>query len=184
MIASLFLLILMQSSIAASAPAEELPGQDPLENSTEAVALPVIEVRSQRLKIGQSVNSSLSTLQNDAILLEAPKHPNEIFDQVPGAWISRGSGQEHLTAIRSPVLTGSGACGGFMVLEDEIPTRPSGFCNVNQLFEVNVAQARQINVLRGPGTVTYGSNALHGAIDILTPGPSADPFAEYGLEIG
>ena len=71
-----------------------------------------------------------------------------------------------------------------MVLEDEIPTRPSGFCNVNQLFEVNIAQADQIVVLRGPGTVTYGSNALHGAIDVLTPGPSGESFSEYAFEAG
>jgi len=172
MIATLFLAVLVQTSVEAAA------------NLDETLQLPVVEVSSQRLKISESVNSSLSTLQADEIRLEAPKHPNEIFDRVPGAWISSGSGQEHLTAIRSPVLTGSGACGAFMVLEDDVPTRPSGFCNVNQLFEVNIAQAGRISVLRGPGTVTYGSNALHGAIDVLTPGPSAVPFGEYGLEIG
>ena len=172
MIATLFLTVMLQASVEAGA------------SSDQALPLPVVEVNSQRLTIGESVNSSLSTLQADQIQLEAPKHPNEIFDQVAGAWISTGSGQEHLTAIRSPVLTGSGACGAFMLLEDDVPTRPSGFCNVNQLFEVNIAQARLIKVLRGPGTVTYGSNALHGAIDVLTPGPVALPFAEYGLEIG
>ena len=146
--------------------------------------LPLIEVRSERREIALLTKSSLNTLVNDEIRIEAPKHPNEVFDRIPGAWISSGSGQEHLTAIRSPVLTGAGACGAFMVLEDEIPTRPSGFCNVNQLFELNIAQASQIVVLRGPGTVTYGSNALHGAIDILTPGPSIEPFSEYALEAG
>ncbi len=71
-----------------------------------------------------------------------------------------------------------------MVLEDQVPTRPSGFCNVNQLFEVNIAQAQRIDVLRGPGTVTYGSNALHGAISITTPGSTANPSAAYSLEAG
>jgi iron complex outermembrane receptor protein len=73
-----------------------------------------------------------------------------------------------------------------LVMEDvNVPTRPSGFCNVNQLFEVNIRrQAGRIDVLRGPGTVTYGSNALHGAIDVLTPGPAASPFSEYTLETG
>jgi len=146
--------------------------------------LPAIEVISARQKVMLSVENSLGTADGEEIRFEAPKHPNEIFDRIPGAWISRGSGQEHLTAIRSPVLTGAGACGAFMVLEDEIPTRPSGFCNVNQLFEVNTAQAAQIWVLRGPGTVTYGSNALHGAIDILTPGPSTHGFSEYAFEAG
>ncbi len=143
-----------------------------------------IEVRSQRYTLNQSVNSSRTTISKAALRLVAPKHPNEVFNRVPGAWISRGSGQEHLTAIRSPVLTGAGACGAFMVLEDQVPTRPAGFCNVNQLFEVNIAQAQSIDVLRGPGTVTYGSNALHGAISIATPGPAMEDFAEYAVEAG
>ena len=153
-------------------------------SNQELAVLPVIEVISERQNVMVSIQSSLSALTADEIRSVAPKHPNEIFDHIPGAWVSSGSGQEHLTAIRSPVLTGSGACGAFMVLEDEIPTRPSGFCNVNQLFEVNVAQAKQILVLRGPGTVNYGSNALHGAIDVLTPGPSAKPFSAYAVEAG
>ena len=33
-----------------------------------------------------------------------------------GVWLSRGSGQEHLTAIRSPVLAGAGSCGDFIEL--------------------------------------------------------------------
>ena len=94
-------------------------------SNPNSVTLPPIEVSSERQKIALLTKSSLSTLTADEIRTEAPKHPNEIFDRIPGVWISSGSGQEHLTAIRSPVLTGAGACGAFMVLEDEIPTRPS-----------------------------------------------------------
>ncbi|MBT8061866.1 MAG: TonB-dependent receptor, partial [Gammaproteobacteria bacterium] len=64
------------------------------------------------------------------------QHVYELMNRVAGAWIVRGSGQEHLTAIRSPVLSGAGSCGGFLMLEDGIPVRPSGFCNVNQMFEL------------------------------------------------
>jgi hypothetical protein len=65
--------------------------------------------------------------------------------------IQRGSGEESLTALRSPVLTGAGACGSVLVLEDGIPIRPVGTCNVNELFEVNLEQAAAIEVLRGTG---------------------------------
>ena len=62
-------------------------------------------------------------------------HMHELLLRVSGVWLSRGSGQEHLTAIRSPVLTGAGSCGAFLFLEDGIPIRPAGFCNVNGIFE-------------------------------------------------
>ena len=38
----------------------------------------------------------------------------------------------------------------FLFLENGIPIRPTGFCNVNELFEVNSEQAQSIEVLRGP----------------------------------
>ncbi|MCV6625613.1 MAG: TonB-dependent receptor [Cellvibrionaceae bacterium] len=101
----------------------------------------------------------------------APVHINEALARVSGTWVSRGNGQEHLTALRSPVFTGPGSCGEYLVAEDGIPTRPVGFCNVNQLLELNSEQAGAIEVLKGPGTVFYGSNALHGIINVLSPSP-------------
>jgi len=186
MLPTIFLTAILQISTLSVEPDTLVPNKKSSEiaSNQKTAVLPTIEVSSARQNISISTKSSLGTLSADEIRIEAPKHPNEVFDHIPGAWISTGSGQEHLTAIRSPVLTGPGACGAFMVLEDEIPTRPSGFCNVNQLFEVNIAQANQVVVLRGPGTVTYGSNALHGAINIRTPGPSVMPFSEYALEAG
>ncbi|NIL94379.1 MAG: TonB-dependent receptor [Woeseiaceae bacterium] len=121
----------------------------------------------------------------DAELLEAVKHHHmhELLTRVSGAWLSRGSGQEHLTAIRSPVLTGAGSCGAFLFLEDGIPIRPAGFCNVNSLFEINTEQAHSVEVIRGPGNALYGSNALHGTVNVLMPGPGArGPGA--ALEVG
>ncbi len=112
------------------------------------------------------------------------RHVHELFTRVPGTWISRGSGQEHLTAIRSPVLTGPGSCGAFLFLEDGIPTRPSGFCNVNQLFESNTELARSIEVIRGPGTALHGSNALHGIVNALLPSPENLDAADVAIEAG
>ncbi|MDH3351951.1 MAG: TonB-dependent receptor [Gammaproteobacteria bacterium] len=111
-------------------------------------------------------------------------HIHELLSRVAGVWITRASGQEHLTAIRSPVLTGGGSCGAFLFLEDSIPIRPAGFCNVNSLFEINTEQARSIEVIRGPGNALYGSNALHGIINTLMPMPGPDRLPQLALEIG
>ena len=87
----------------------------------------------------------------------------------PGTWISRGNGQEHLTSIRSPVFTGSGSCAETLVSEDGLPVRPTGMCNVNQMFEINSEQASGIEVWRGAGTVVHGSNAMHGVLNVISP---------------
>jgi len=146
--------------------------------------LEVVEVRSPASQARRASVPGLSVLDEDQIAAEAPVHPNELFDRVPGAWISRGSGQEHLTAVRSPVLTGPGACGAFLILEDRVPIRPAGFCNVNELFEVNLLQARAVSVVRGPGSVVYGSNALHGVLDVSSGEPGERRATELALEAG
>ncbi len=112
------------------------------------------------------------------------QHVHQLMTRVAGVWISRGSGQEHLTAIRSPVLTGPGSCGGFLFLENGIPIRPAGFCNVNQLFEIDTEQAQSIEVIRGPGNALYGSNALHGIINVLMPMQGKRSAAHSILEVG
>ncbi|HUH36885.1 MAG TPA: TonB-dependent receptor [Spongiibacteraceae bacterium] len=118
--------------------------------------------------------TSIAVVDEDAIQRVQPVHPSELLNRVPGIWISRGNGQEHLTAIRSPVLTGAGSCGSFYIAEDGIPVRGVGFCNVNQLFDLNMEQAGRVEVLRGPGTAVHGSNALHGVINAISAAPDLD----------
>lgn len=122
----------------------------------------------------------------DAELLDqvAHQHIHQLLTRVPGVWLSRGSGQEHLTAIRSPVLTGAGSCGAFLYLEDGIPIRPAGFCNVNALFEVNTEQAAAIETIRGPANALFGSNAMHGVINVLMPMPLDRAASNWTLEVG
>lgn len=100
-------------------------------------------------------------------------HPAESLNAVAGVNIHRGSGQEHLTAIRSPVLTGGAGAGSFLFLENGIPLRSAGFANVNGLFEAGTEFAEQIEVFKGPGPTEYGSNAVHGLINIVTPEPGS-----------
>ena len=125
---------------------------------------------------------SIAVVDAEAIELTRANHVHELLVRVPGVWISRGSGHEHLTAIRSGVLTGAGACGEFLLLENGIPIRPAGFCNVNNLFEANTEQAAAVEVVRGPGSALFGGNALHGVINTVTATSAEDSSA--GFEVG
>ena len=121
-------------------------------------------------RLGESGSSSV--LLAEEIAAVGATHVNEVMARVPGVWISRGSGQEHLSAIRSAVYTGAGACGEFSYLENGVPLRPQGFCNINNLFEANTEQASAIEVWRGPASAVLGGNALHGAVNVVTPVPT------------
>ncbi len=155
-------------------------------NASQSVPTPLetVEVRATARQAEIGSIPGVSAITADDIDIEAATHANELLDRTPGTWISRGSGQESLVAIRSPVLTGPGACGAFAILEDRVPIRPAGFCNVNALFEVNLLQAQRVDVVRGPGNALYGANALHGVIDVSSGDPVTGGALGGGLMIG
>lgn len=114
----------------------------------------------------------------------AAEHVSDILNRLPGVNIQHGNGQEHLTSIRSPVLTAGAGAGSFLYLEDGIPLRSSGFANLNGLFEAHTEQAGRIEVIRGPGSALYGSNAVHGLVNVLTPAPGDLDSSTYDLSWG
>ena len=138
--------------------------------------------------IGTRVERALEELPNNISVLGAeqlavlsPVHIQQALSQVPGVNYHRGSGQESLPAIRSAVLTGAGACGSVLILEQAIAVRGAGSCNVNELFDTHFEQAQRIEVVRGANTAFYGSNSLTGSINVSLPARGANLLA---LELG
>ncbi len=111
----------------------------------------------------------ISAVGQQDINLVSPTHIEEVLKFIAGAQVQRGNGQEYLPALRSQVFSGAGACGGLLTAEDGIPLRAAGFCNINELFEAHSEMAERVEVLKGPGSALYGSNAVHGVINVITP---------------
>ena len=158
--------------------------------AARAAATPAVELEevtvtaTRRPHVLLTYAGSVTRIEGAEIAAVGATHHSEMLNRAPGTYIQRASGQESLTALRSPVLTGAGSCGAFLFLEDGIPLRPVGFCNVNELFEVNSEQAAAVEVLRGPGSALYGSNAVHGIVNVLNAGPGDLPAFGVSLETG
>ena len=141
----------------------------------------VTTTRSDSLRIDNAGNISTIDPSETVNLF-----PVEMLNRAPGVHIHRGSGQEHLTAIRSPVLVGGAGAGSFLYLEDGIPMRAPGFANVNALMDAMPQADGSVEVVRGPGSALYGSNAVHGLINFISApldeaGTSADfAYGSYG----
>ncbi len=156
----------------------------PLQSYSAANVLDEVVITATKAETRLGNTAASIGVIDDAVLRRVRHtHINEVLQRVPGVWISRGNGQEHLTAIRSPVLTGAGSCGAFVMAQDGISLRSPGFCNVNELFEATTELARRVEVVRGPDSSIYGSNALHGVVNILTPDPVGD-YRELEMESG
>ena len=131
---------------------------------------------------GKSDPGSYAAVLSDEIAAIDADHPAEILNTLPGVNIQMNSGQEHLIAIRSPVLTGGAGQGSFLILENGVPTRSPAFGNVNSLMEPHHEVASAIEVVRGPGSAKYGSNAVHGLVNVILgqPGDGSFASASYG----
>lgn len=156
----------------------------PLILQAAAISDEIIVSTERRAISKNDAPSSVATLSADDLLRINADHPAEALNRLAGVLINRGNGQEHLTAIRSPVLTGGAGAGSFLYLEDGVPLRSAGFANVNELFEAHTEIADRIEVVRGPSGALYGANAVHGVVNVLTraPGDGFHVIAETSVD--
>ncbi|AGA34386.1 TonB-dependent receptor [Thioalkalivibrio nitratireducens DSM 14787] len=124
--------------------------------------------------------AAVSVIDASEIAEARPTHPSELMSRVPGVHVNVTGGEGHMTAIRQPITTAP----VYLFLEDGIPTRSTGFFNHNALYEVNLPQAGGVEVLRGPGTALYGSDAIGGVVNVLTRPAPLHPEAEVQLDVG
>lgn len=142
--------------------------QENLETAENPLVLPNIYARADRSTDDPGL---LLSIGEEALKERARNHPAEAINVLPGVNVQMNSGQEHLIALRSPVLTGGAGQGSFLILENGLPTRSSAFGNVNGLFEPLHELASGVEVIVGPGSAKYGSNAVHGLINFNLPDP-------------
>lgn len=145
---------------------------------------PVVITGTRIAQPASELAGNTAVLEADEITLTSHDNPAELLNRLPGVYIHSNDGQEHLTAIRSPVLTGGAGQGSFLYLEDGIPLRATGWGNVNGLFDAHFETADRIEVVRGPGSALYGSNAVHGLINVITPDPSFTAERTLSFETG
>ena len=107
---------------------------------------------------------------------------SEILDRVPGLAISGASFTDRsIVAVRGDQTKING--GHVLYLINGRPTREileGGLIgDFLESFPVNILE--KIEVIRGPGSVLYGSNAFSGVVNLITQKPDHDEFVATGL---
>ncbi|MFQ5568995.1 MAG: TonB-dependent receptor [Rhodothermales bacterium] len=126
------------------------------------------------------IAATIGTINRDLIAYTKPAHPAEIMRRIPGVWVNTTSGEGHMTAIRQPLTTNP----VYLFLENGVPTRSTGFFNHNALYEINVPMAEAIEVIKGPGTALYGSDAIGGVINVTSRAAPLSPEVNASVEGG
>jgi len=111
-----------------------------------------------------------------------PGHSSELLNRIPGVNIVQlgSSGEGTAAAIRQPVSYSP----VYLYLENGVPTRSSAFFNHNALYEMNVSAANGVEVIKGPGSALYGSDAIGAVSNLLSGQPPKEERLSVGLESG
>jgi iron complex outermembrane receptor protein len=154
------------SLLAATEPTETVKS-----NSSDVVTEVIVVTGTLQQSRVLSLAGNIDRISSDDIASVSSVHPSDILNRATGVHVQTNNGMESLPSLRSPVLTGPGAAGAFLFLEEGIATRSAGFANNNALSELNLAQAKEVEIIRGPASAVYGSNAVHGVVNVLTKAP-------------
>lgn len=128
------------------------------------------------------VAASVGVLDQETIEALNPRHASELMNRTPGVNIVQlGSGGEGVAAaIRQPISYNP----VYLYLENGVPTRSAGFFNHNALYEVNTALANGVEIIKGPGSALYGSDAMGAVINSLVGQPAKEDRTSLALETG
>ena len=124
---------------------------------------------------------TINIVTNEEIEEVKFRNPSEILNRIPGTYTHDFGGESELTSIRVPTHFVNGYT---MVLVDGVPTTGYGTGSSGQISELNNRNIDRIEIVKGPASALYGSNAIGGIINIITKDPSPEPEINLWGEIG
>lgn len=110
-----------------------------------------------------------------------PRNAEEVLKRIPGINSSNLGGESALTSIRIPTHFTNPYT---LVLVDGVPTSGYGSGSAGSFSEINSDNIASIEVVKGPGSALYGSNAIGGIINVISKNPSAEPQVKLWTELG
>lgn len=154
----------------AEDPAPATPGTTTLEEVVVSGSREATPLSATPAAIGKVDDAALKNTKATNI--------TQAVNQIPGVHMVDLGNEQHSMSIRQPITTNA----VYQYLEDGVPIRPVGLFNHNALNEVNLTGAGDVEVMRGPSSSLYGSNAVGGAVNFLTKAPSLTPEADLSYQ--
>src|SRR5690349_12995408 len=142
------------------------------QQSSDSVSLQELVVTANRESAQRSqMPVAITSISSKVIQDTKPVTIDQLLNKVSGVYMVSLGNEQHQMSIRQPMTTKS----LFLYLEDGIPIRTTGLYNHNALLEMNMAATKSIEVIKGPSSSLYGSEAIGGVVNFITTAPSAIP---------
>jgi iron complex outermembrane receptor protein len=130
---------------------------------------PVIVSASREGQARQDAPIAISTINSTQIKDTRATALYQLLNKTAGVYMVNLGNEQHTMAIRQPITYNA----LYLYMEDGVPIRPTGIFNHNSLYEINMSGVKNIEVIKGPASSLYGSNAIGGAVNFITQGPPA-----------
>ena len=121
---------------------------------------------------------AIATISSALITQTKATTIDQLLNKVSGVYMINLSNEQHTMSIRQPMSSRA----NFLYLEDGIPIRTTGIFNHNALLEINMAAVANIEVVKGPASSYYGSEAIGGAVNFITQAPQTKPMAKLSYQ--
>ncbi len=146
--------------------AGQSPAVEP-HDASEAIVVTATRSETPVAKVG----SSVSIIDREEIERSQEVLVSDLLAQVPGVSFSRNGGIGGLTSVR---IRGAEAEHTVLLIDGiklNDPSSPGGGFNFANLLTRGI---ERIEVLRGPQSTLWGSQAIGGVVNVITTGPGAD----------
>ncbi|WP_025667995.1 TonB-dependent receptor domain-containing protein [Aquimarina megaterium] len=137
---------------------------------------------SREIQKRSEVPGSIASIHTQAIAETKAFGIDQLVNQVPGVFMSTSrsaSNEQHFMAVRTPISTKA----LFLYLEDGMQIRPTSVFNHNALLEMNNTSFGRVEVLKGPASSIYGSEAIGGSFNFITKNPTEKLNGGIGFQI-
>ena len=129
---------------------------------------------------GSLVGSSFSIIDRSEIEQRQVAFVGDLLRDVPGLAVSRSGGMGQFTDVR----TRGAEANHTLVLIDGVKANDPAFADSFRFEQLTTADIERIEIVRGPQSGLWGSEALAGVINVVTrqsePGTRVSGFAEGG----
>ena len=102
-----------------------------------------------------------------------------LLNKVSGVLVANFGSENQSVSIRQPL---SFIRTQVVTLEDEIPVNPTTIASSSNMKEVTMTSVKSIEVLKGPVSSIYGSEAVGGTINFITKKPTLLPTAGISMQ--
>lgn len=148
----------------------------------EEVPADTVVVTAFRAPVAQQDNSNSVTVLDDAEIGKAqPIAATDILLRTPGVSISRNGGYGAATALR---IRGADASETVMVIDGMRLSDPSSTAGGYSFSNLMLDDIERIEILRGPQSILWGSDAIGGVVNVTTRQPTKPLEGSFAAEAG